>query len=1492
MLRRLALALTCALVFVGSLGVAPAIHVGAPTLQRVLIGALQSALNQSLIGSVELGRLERLGADDYRVSSFRLLAPDGDEVLYLEDVRVETQLASWARELLLSRRRIRLLVPHARVERARVLLATQDGSTRTTLEESLTLRPSTDDPDTRDLHLWLPSVELGRADASVRLETLPESTASVQHVSGAVRIDPGNVRVDVAQFGATLRTSTGLEGRGTGSLSLNVPGHFEGQLNGVAEGVEFLGHVKREREEVNAQLRLPRVPGRLLHHHFPLWPEGADVSADVEVVGELPTLTVSAKASARDAELVVKGEVHTTTPAEATAEVTLRHFDLHAVDASWPETDVNVVSTVTYGSSPPSVGGKGNPGKPTLRVEGHSQQTHVAENAVPRVEFDLSADADGLLGDVRILEEGLPLGVHVNAKTTDGVHLEWTAGNVSLANWKRFDHGVRAQVNASGKLTLRSGKLDANARADVRSFHYARATVASASLRVTAAGPVATPDEWVLDAETGLSGAALWGFELRQAHATFDGTIARGLLQIDATDGGNRSARLRGTASLTQRSLSGATLSLEAKPLRAEGRIRRFELDTGHLGVDELSVEGPKTKMSGRFAYQPQVVELVVQGDSVDLAEISRAAGLGASASGRGSLRVDVSLGREMSRGSLGGTLHDFQVGPVPMDEADFHVDLRDGKVSGSLVGKGDLVGEVLADVNGTVPSADDGKLAWERTTGSVRLRAARIPLAAYGVATGATLGVSMDGHASVQLRLERQRDDQLPVVFFDVGTDDLVLHGKNVFDGSPSHDGPLTIAASGALDPNQDQTHGALRLYAAGTELITGSGTVETPWRRFLAEPQLFREIVASLALAGTLRIPDRSLDELPALLRPPDVTGALDLRASVGGTVADPSLFVMAGGRQLRWANETEPFDVQIHGGYAAAQGEVNLTATASVRGARAAAAQVQGKYQDTDVGRRWVGAGSARFSGLPLGVVSALAGAHLDGRLFGTVRLANTARRTSINGRLEVPRLAVRAADLGKATFEFDANQRDLSGRLSIGANVLVADMEAHSATSFPTVDELDVRVRARALDAAVAGPLLDDVARDLAGGIDADAELVVSRNARGQPQLAVSGKGTLTKGSMYLVPLGARVQGVGFGLSATKTRSRSVVRVSRITAKAGQSGTIRGQLALILDDLVLSRGTGKLQVHQLPLLIDGVSRGQATGALAVDLARKQDHTLLALRAPTLRIELPPSTTRTLIDVDTHPDVHVVQEKPDPAPLADSFPWRVAIDLSGDVVVTGLGVRLPIDGQPEVHFADRVSTHGRVVLEPGGRVPVLGKVFTVERGYIELNPKDTGNPHVNVVVSWQAPDGTRVYVAYEGSVEGNERPRFSSVPSLPEDDVLALILGGSADPAGGGSAVALGSGVAAEGLSQLLGSSLSDVQVRVDADEQDNSNYAAAVRIGEDLWFEGSYRRRRASEPSQTENIVTGTVDYRINRRWSVRTELGLGGGALDLRWQYTY
>src|SRR5690606_16228014 len=115
-------------------------------------------------------------------------------------------------------------------------------------------------------------------------------------------------------------------------------------------------------------------------------------------------------------------------------------------------------------------------------------------------------------------------------------------------------------------------------------------------------------------------------------------------------------------------------------------------------------------------------------------------------------------------------------------------------------------------------------------------------------------------------------------------------------------------------------------------------------------------------------------------------------------------------------------------------------------------------------------------------------------------------------------------------------------------------------------------------------------------------------------------------------------------------------------------------------------------------------------------------------------------------------------------------------------------------------------------------GSRLPLLGKRFDVLAGTIRLDPKELGNPELDIALSGTSPEGDVVNLSVTGTLK---EPELDPPPS----ELQALL--------GGGTATILGGGVQALGFNELLGESVGAVELRVKAGEQeeDDPSYAAA-------------------------------------------------------------
>jgi hypothetical protein len=253
---------------------------------------------------------------------------------------------------------------------------------------------------------------------------------------------------------------------------------------------------------------------------------------------------------------------------------------------------------------------------------------------------------------------------------------------------------------------------------------------------------------------------------------------------------------------------------------------------------------------------------------------------------------------------------------------------------------------------------------------------------------------------------------------------------------------------------------------------------------------------------------------------------------------------------------------------------------------------------------------------------------------------------------------------------------------------------------------------------------------------------------------------------------------------------------------------------------------------------------------------------------------------SASRQLIELSSNPDVVVLQEQGSVVTRPDLTPYRVFLRLRRGARFGFGDISLPLSGDIQADWDGKSRVQGELQLEPGSRLPILGKRFDVLSGTVRLDPDDLGNPELDIALSGTTPEGNVVHLTVAGTVH---EPILDPPPSELQDLF------------GGGTATLLGGGVQALGFNELLGDSVGNVELRVDAGEQeeDNPSYAAAVQIGPDLWFEGGYQHSQGSGLNQSQtDVFSGSVDYRFRKSWSLKTRLGNAGGDMDVLWQHRY
>jgi translocation and assembly module TamB len=209
-------------------------------------------------------------------------------------------------------------------------------------------------------------------------------------------------------------------------------------------------------------------------------------------------------------------------------------------------------------------------------------------------------------------------------------------------------------------------------------------------------------------------------------------------------------------------------------------------------------------------------------------------------------------------------------------------------------------------------------------------------------------------------------------------------------------------------------------------------------------------------------------------------------------------------------------------------------------------------------------------------------------------------------------------------------------------------------------------------------------------------------------------------------------------------------------------------------------------------------------------------------------------------------------------------------------------------------QVLITDTVALDGTVELEPGGRLPLLGKVFVVQHGRLTFDTGDSANPSIELLASWEnksSDHDATVFVEVRGTAR-KAKLTLRSAPPLSESQILSLLAGGSTDQG----SVVVGAATALGVDALFENTPLRQLQVRVDQSDG-TPTYIASLRVSDTVWLEGKYQRRDANRQQQSStttksDAVALALDWRFLREWSVRLEGGNANAGTDLLWTYRY
>jgi translocation and assembly module TamB len=215
-------------------------------------------------------------------------------------------------------------------------------------------------------------------------------------------------------------------------------------------------------------------------------------------------------------------------------------------------------------------------------------------------------------------------------------------------------------------------------------------------------------------------------------------------------------------------------------------------------------------------------------------------------------------------------------------------------------------------------------------------------------------------------------------------------------------------------------------------------------------------------------------------------------------------------------------------------------------------------------------------------------------------------------------------------------------------------------------------------------------------------------------------------------------------------------------------------------------------------------------------------------------------------------------------------------------------GLGETFTVERQDELKIFG-------VVFMRRGRVSVLGRNFDIRDSSEVKFMGEPGNPELDVAVDhYNKRENVQIVITIKGKAD-NLSVKFTSVPPLPQTDIVSLLVTGRRQPMGAGASSGSGPQEQAAALAGgLLASKLRGTILRrlpVDVLSISASAIEAGSYVTERLYV--GYIRRLLAQPWRYENQNAIHLEYQLTSRWSFEGEYGdVGSGSGDLVWKRSY
>jgi translocation and assembly module TamB len=1551
-LRVLAKTLAHSAVFVTALVVGLALHLNAAPLRRAVALHVATALAPVLSGRLQIDSVGRLGFDGIDRTDVVVLDPSGAVAGRAFGVNARIDLRGLLRSVFAAKGPLVIDLADVSIDAIDLNLdVAPDGTIG--VVRAFTPKPTSSSPGSpgRDVHVALPRIRVRHAWGHGQLAAGIALDADANAVQGSLLVDTPKVTVHVTHVDLLTRgmpLGADADGSLQGDLALPAPSGEPFAAKALWSGsVAKIGETASatfDGDILDASVDAPHVPPEAIQALWPASPIASPAALHLDAKGTLPRLAVHLTSSLDKATLDVSGPVVIGPAQSADLHVEARDVDLHTIVFAAPVSALSATADVALTHSALGVTAVSG----TIQFPGGQ----IAHQSIPAAKIEATFTDDPVKGmraqaSASAREPGAPTFLTAQlAPKGKSFQVTFSANTrvAALHAVKRLRTGAQgsSELQTRGTIDFSRDAMDVSLSATIEDFRQGAIEVKHATIEAHAQGSPRAPQ---LDLEAHGHFLDLGGYRFRHAkveiHGPATGATLVASLNSDEEEEKNEPALeiegLLAVGSVT--TITGVRVRVARADEHIHIHVAIIKIAGGEVAIDPIEVEGLGGELHGSFHSSFHQAHLQVSGQGIDLARFGRVSRLHDHLAGcLLGTDVDITLRGDTAEGHAILDLTKCKAGDLAGVSGGLQTTFDGRRISGQAHAELDGVGALSLttggiEIGGKGPIPENYKLAWGRVQfdGNVDLAAllARLPRGTLPL-DHAQGRVSIRGHV--------QRDsptDDTPGVILSASTAGLGLVGESK--RTTGLDGTAVIAPAEwrfegvdlGLDARIDGESGfgsvAARLndpHGQLAALDVKSGAV--PYAAIFDAPSRALTLLENVPFNARVVVPTRDMKELPPLLALKGVRGALSADVSATGTALNPTANLSAKLTGLRVSRGLAfPIDLTLDAKYDAGHGEATLTGASHGRQVITAQVKADAKMAailagDADA---WTASARAHLEALQLESIAALSDRQVTGKIAGDVtldglhqdgRASLTLDMTALQvGDVRYPTGNVRATVDGKglvATVQLvQADGGSLDAALNAGT-VWGAAVLPHLDASRP----LSGNVTAKNLRMAILLPFVDDTFTELDGQLQAAMKLTVdpkTGSSQAEGSLAVS------RGRFELGSMGGEFHDVAATAVFTPD---GVVKLEKVSLR-GMSGKLLAAASARLNNLALVAANATVQIPSsspLLLTVEGAQVGTVDGNMTVALTAAPTKTRVDVQIPVLHVELPLTSTRDVqqlgeingvtIGAEKSGSVFIAQRldapKDQPPPPTDDT-LEVAVHLGKDVQVKkGADLKVSLAGTTTITAKNDVRAAGQVRLL-NGTIDVQGKAFDIESGTVTFQG-DPSDPQVVVTASWTASDGTKVYAEMRGTLK-NPRVTLRSEPTLSQNEIISLLVYGSADAANPGSsstsasgnqqtsaAAGVAGGAATQPLNRALENlGLGGVSTRVDTSST-TPRADVEVQIARDISLQIA-QVMGAPPPGANPDTTLFTLNWRFIRAWSAETTIGNAGTSiLDLIWQYRY